>query len=223
MRQRVSATNNYLENYLMKSSFLRPAMALALALGLSACGGKANFTVGGPVEGLVHPGLVLTNNGGNDLPVAAGSTSYAFPNSIEYGEAFAVKVKTSPIHQTCVAIERDPANGVCSPACGTAGQTATVSAPVFCSLNAFTIGGKVSGLTADGLVLTNGTAGGTATIAKDATAFTFAATVKFGDTYGVTILTQPTGQTCTIANGVGEMGDAKVENMQVTCSTSIGS
>lgn len=207
----------------MKSSFLRPAMALALALGLSACGGKATYTVGGPVEGLVYSGLVLTNNGGNELPVAAGSTSYAFPGSIEYGESFAVKVKTSPIHQTCVAVERSPSTGVCSPACGTAGQTATISAPVFCSLNAFTIGGKVEGLTTDGLVLTNGTAGGTVTVAKDAVAFTFAGTVNYGDTYGVTILKQPTGQTCTLTNGVGLMGDAKVDNMLVKCATTIGS
>ncbi|MGZ8290104.1 MAG: hypothetical protein ACXW2U_04490 [Telluria sp.] len=198
----------------MKSSFLRPAMALALALGLSACGGSATYTVGGPIDGLVYPGLVLAN-GGAELAVAAGSTSYAFPGTIEYGKTYAVTVKTNPAHQSCVAIERY--------ATGTAGQTAGINAAVGCVINTFTVGGKVSGLTTEGLVLTNGTEGGTATILKDATAFTFATPVKYGETYGVTILKQPAGQTCTLSNGVGLMGDAKVENIQVTCNTSIGS
>lgn len=203
----------------MKLSFLRPAMALALVLGLASCGGKATYTVGGPIDGLVYSGLVLTN-AGTDLSVAAGSTTYAFPGSIEYGTSYSVKVKTSPQHQTCRAVGEDAAS--CVQSCGTAGQTATISAPIACVLNSFTIGGKVTGLTSESLVLTNGTAGGTVTIAKDATSYIFATAVKFGESYGVTILKQPSGQTCSLVNGVGQMGDAKVENIDVTCTTSIG-
>ena len=49
----------------MKSSLIRPALALALAASLAACGGsdKAEFTVAGSVTGLVYDGLVLTNAG----------------------------------------------------------------------------------------------------------------------------------------------------------------
>ncbi|RJG22197.1 hypothetical protein [Massilia cavernae] len=200
----------------MKSSFLRPAMALALALGLSACGGgAAKFTVAGTVAGLIHPGLVLSN-GGADLAVAANATSFAFPNAIEYGETYDVTVKTQPAHQTCTSTKLYSS--------GTAGQTAAINGQILCSLNTFTIGGTVTGLTAEGLVLTNGTDGGTVTVAANATAYSFILNpVKYGDSYGVTILTQPTGQTCTLVNGVGQMGDAKVENINVTCQTSIGS
>lgn len=197
----------------MKSSFLRPALALALALGLTACGGSATFGVNGTVTGQAYPGLVLTNNG-VDLPIAVGTTTFSFPGSLEYGETYKVLVKTDPPHQTCEADARYNAD--------TAGRTAAINVPVVCSINAFTVGGKITGLNAVGLVLTNGTTGGTVTVVKDATVFVFANPVTFDQSYGVTILNQPAGQTCTVTNGVGVMGDAKVDNVQVTCSASIG-
>lgn len=197
----------------MKSSFLRPALALALALGLSACGGSATFGINGTVTGLAYPGLVLTTNG-VELPIAVGATSFSFPNSLEYGDIFNVQVKTNPAHQTCEPDERYNA--------GTAGRTASINVLIHCRVNTFTLGGKVTGLTTDGLVLTNGTSGGTVAIAKGATGFVFPTQVAFAQSYGVTVLTQPTGQTCVVTNGVGEMGDAKVENIQITCNTSIG-
>lgn len=198
----------------MKSSFLRPAVALALALGLSACGGgKAMFTLGGNVDNLVYPGLVLTNTlDSTELAVAAGATTFAFPKELEYGTEFNVEIKSQPQHQNCeLARGHD-----------TAGRMANIAIYVQCRLNVYTVGGKVSGLTTDGLVLANGTTGGTVAVQKNAAAFVFPTPVPYGASYGVTILTQPTGQTCTVSNGVGEMGDAKVENIQVDCTTSIG-
>lgn len=197
----------------MKSSFLRPVAALALALGLAACGGSESFVVKGTVDGQAYDGLVLTNNG-VDLPIAKGTPTFSFPGSLEYGETYNVLVKTNPPHQTCEANPNFNAD--------TAGRMATINVPVRCVINAYTVGGKITGLTTEGLVLTNGTTGGTIAVVKDATVFVFAAPVAFDQSYGVTILKQPTGQTCTITNGVGVMGDAKVENIQVTCNTSIG-
>lgn len=196
----------------MKSPFLRPALALALALGLAACGGKAMFTVGGTITDLVHPGLILVN-GSTELTVPAGATTFAFPNQIEYGTTYAVSIKTNgqPLHQTCSV-----ANGSDS-----AGRMASINIVIDCDLNVFSIGGKVTGLTADGLVLTNGTAGGTVTIAKGATSYAFGNPVAYGNTYGVTVLTQPAGQMCTVADNIGLMQDAAVDNINVTCSTTI--
>ena len=197
----------------MKSSFLRPALALALAVGLVACGGKATFGINGSVIGQAYPGLVLTSNG-IDVPIAVGATTYSFPGSLEYGDPYDVVVKTNPPHQTC---ETDPQTKS-----GTAGRTAAINVAVQCFLNTFSVGGKITGLTTEGLVLTNGTTGGTVTVVKDATVFAFATPVAFGQSYGVTVLTQPKGQTCSVANGTGIMGDAKIENIQITCNTSIG-
>jgi hypothetical protein len=196
---------------------MRSALALALALGLTACGGKATFPVNVTVSGLQYGPLVLTTNG-MDLDVNPSTTAGAvvtaqFPNTLQYGDVYNVLVKTQPPHQTCVAPNVSTTD--------TAGHLATIDAQFTCSLNRGTIGGNIHGLTADGLVLTNGSTGGTATISKTASTYTFSQTVAFGDTYGVTVLTQPTGQTCTVANGAGTMNDDGilhgVTNIDITC------
>ncbi len=198
----------------MKSFFTRRSAAVILALALAACGGKAMFEIKGVVagpaqnyDGLLYNGLVLVNNGGSDLSVAANATAFAFPNSIEYGSTFNVTVKTQPAHQHCDVINGND----------TAGRLASINIGLGCRILDYSVGGTVTGLTTDGLVLVNGTSGGTNTIVKGATAFTFAATVKYGVSYGVTILKQPTGQTCTVESGTGVMGDANVTGIKVSC------
>lgn len=204
----------------MKSSLMRPALVLALALGLASCGGKAGFTVAGTVAGLQYKGLVLTTNG-MDLAVDAApppvppattitTVNFSFPNQISYGDVYDVKVKQQPLHQTC-----GPVSAVL--ATDTAGRLAQINIPFTCGLNSYAIGGSVSGLTADGLVLANGSTGGSVTVAKDAAAFTLAP-VTFGVTYGVTVQTQPTGLVCSVdSKGTGVMGDAAVTDIGVTC------
>jgi hypothetical protein len=197
---------------------MRHVLALALALSLAACGGgKATFTIGGTVTGLQFPGLVLTTNG-QDVAVnpvaknADGSipnASFAFPTQLEYGDQYDVTIKALPAHQDCsvsLQYEKD-----------TAGRLASINIPVACGLSQHLIGGTISGLTVDGLVLTNGSTGGTFTANTGATTFTFAAKVTYGNTYGVSVLTQPAGLVCSIANGTGTMADADVSNMAVSC------
>ena len=55
-----------------------------------------DFTIGGTVTGLHGAGLVLRNNGGNDLTVATSGT-ITFSKSLANGAAFAVVVKTQPV------------------------------------------------------------------------------------------------------------------------------
>ena len=192
----------------MKLSTLRTTLLLAVALGLTACGGKASFDLTGPVTGLQHPGLVLVNTKtGDEVAVPVGATSFKLAKSVEYGEEYAVTVKTDPVHQNCSV----------GTGASTAGRLATISIEVVCRLNEFQIGGAVSGLTSDGvLVLVNGS-GDRVEIRKGATSYAFINRVKFDESYGVTVLSQPTGQTCTVANGVGKMGDAAVTNINVSC------
>jgi 6-phosphogluconolactonase (cycloisomerase 2 family) len=49
--------------------------------------------------------------------------------------------------------------------------------------------------------------------------FTFATKLNAGAAYAVTVLTQPTGQTCTVASGSGT-ANANVTNVAVTCASS---
>ena len=195
----------------MTCKFTRTALALTLALGLAGCGGgKADFPINGTVTGLIYDGLVLNTNGMN-LPVAKASTTFSFPNALSYGEAYAVTALPMPQHQTCVVT-----NGS-----DTAGRLAAINISVVCAPKQSTISGTISttgNMTTAGLVLTNGSSGGTVTLAAGATAFTFAAPVSYGVSYGVTVLSQPAGATCTVApNGTGIMGDDAIPNIAVNC------
>lgn len=82
----------------------------------------------------------------------------------------------------------------------------------------FTIGGSVTGLTASGLKLRNN-GGDDLTVNSASTSYTFATSVASGGSYNVTVLTQPTGQVCSVANASGGSLSANVTNANVTCVT----
>ena len=209
----------------MKFSLIRPAGALALALSLASCGGGGDdndYSIKGVVEGVVYPGLVLSTNG-MDVAVAppakAGDpVEFTFPNRIGYGDEFNIVRKANPAHQTCNVNPQFPRSVY-----GTGGELTQINARFVCSINAYNIGGKVTGLTAanTGLQLTNGSSGGSIVPTPDANGAAFEYTmpfaVEYGVTYGVTIVTQPIGRFCTVSNPTGTMGDAAVTNIDINC------
>ena len=192
----------------MKKSLLClwSALAIAASVGLAACGGGSTFTLGGAVAGLSADGLVLAN-GADTVAIPAGATSYNFPHSVSYGTTYNVTVKTPPPHLTCGV---NPAY-----ATGTAGTNLTNNIDVACGRTPHTLGGTISGLTVAGLILNNGS--DVVAPAANATSFVFSLNVSDGSAYGVTINTQPPGLTCSVANGVGTMGEADLKNVTVTC------
>src|SRR5690606_6212189 len=56
----------------------------------------STFTVGGTVTGLTGTGLVLENNGTDDLAIEADGT-FTFETPLESGTAFAITVATQPL------------------------------------------------------------------------------------------------------------------------------
>ncbi|NCT69201.1 MAG: hypothetical protein GXC76_16355 [Rhodanobacteraceae bacterium] len=166
----------------------------------------ATYTVGGSASGVVGSGLVLKLNGANDLPVA-GNGAFTFPTALPDGSTYAVTVSASPAGQTCSV-----ANGS-----GTIAGANVTNVAVTCATAAtYTVGGTVSGLTGTGLKLKlNGA--NDLPISADG-AFTFATGLTSGTAYAVTVGTQPSGQTCTVANGSGTIGAANVTNVTVTCA-----
>lgn len=58
------------------------------------------WSVSGTVSGLFSSGLVL-NNGVDDITVAAGAPSFAFPTQLTTGSTYRVTVKTQPSQQSC--------------------------------------------------------------------------------------------------------------------------
>ena len=79
-----------------------------------------------------------------------------------------------------------------------------------------TIGGSISGLASSGLVLTDNGAD-SLMVPSGAITFTFAQALTAGSTYDVTVATQPSGETCTVASGTGTV-TGNVTTVSVTCA-----
>ncbi len=198
--------------------FLWTGLAVT-ALWFSACGGGSSggstpppapttYTIGGMVTGLSGSGLVLQDNGGDNLTVTA-SGSFTFATAITSGGAYAVTVLTQPSSPT----------QTCTVTSGTGTATANVtSVQVACAAPTFTIGGTVSGLLGTGLVLQDNGGNNLSVTANGS--FTFTTALASGTAYKVTVLTQPSGptQTCTVTNGTGT-ATANVTNVQVACTS----
>ena len=80
----------------------------------------------------------------------------------------------------------------------------------------YTIGGSVTGLSGTVVLQDNGGDNLPVTASGN---FTFATALASGAAYKVTVLTQPSGQTCTVANGTGT-ASANVTNVAVSCTAS---
>jgi hypothetical protein len=197
----------------MRSPNLHTIAALLVALGLTACGGKASFGIDGTINRLDYAGLVLAN-GADTVSPAVAATTFTFPNRVDYGTSYDVKIQTQPQHMTCAVAN----------ATGSAGHTASIVVAVTCSINAYTVGGTVKGLSGTGLVLSNGSVPATVSPAPASPVadvpFTFPTSVAFGQSYSIGVQSQPAGQTCTVSPPPnGTMGDAKVDNIEVLCTT----
>jgi hypothetical protein len=81
---------------------------------------------------------------------------------------------------------------------------------------ALNLSGTISGLTTSGLVLASN--GVSLDISAGATSFTFGPVLSDTVGYSVIVPMQPTGQACTVTNGIGTATTANVTNVVVTCS-----
>ncbi|MGZ6076230.1 MAG: hypothetical protein ACXWK6_00350, partial [Myxococcaceae bacterium] len=168
------------------------------------------YTIGGSVTGLSGAGLVLRNNGGDNLPLSANG-AFTFSTALASGSAYSVTVFSQPTGQTCTV-----SNGA-----GTVGSANITDVAVNCVTPRFTVGGSVAGLSGAGLVLRNN--GGDNLPLSANGPFTFSTALTSGSAYSVTVFSQPTGQTCTVSNGVGTVGSANITDVAVTCASLTGS
>ena len=182
------------------------------AIGTGGCtvncgGGGGPFTIGGTVSGLAAGGsMTLQNNGAESLVVSANG-SFTFKTAIVANNPYLVTVSVPPAAQTCTV------------AGGSGKATATVATVVVtCTTGTEAIGVTVAGLTGTGLVLQNGTE--FLTITGTTTTSQFKTAIPFGQTYNVTVSTQPINpaQTCIVANPSGTSTAGVAINVQVTCS-----
>ena len=183
------------------------ALCLCITLlALSGCGASASYSLRATVRNLNEAGLTLYVNGQRQS-VSSGATGQTLPPDLPAGADYAVGIASQPAHEICSL-----ANGTGTMPVG--GATVQIT----CAADTFTVGGTLRGLTGSGLVLLdNGT--DATTITAGATHFVLPSALAYGTTYALTIGTQPTGQTCTVANGSGTIDSANVTTVAVSCQT----
>ena len=196
----------------MKCSLL--IFALVETAYLLACGGGGNstppppttYTIGGAVSGLSGSGLVLEDNGGDNLSIKENG-EFTFATPIVSGGTYHVTIAKQPSSplQICLI-----SNGS-----GSANSNIT-NVQVTC-VGAYTIGGIVSGLTGTGLVLQDNS-GDNLQINGNGV-FNFATPIASGGTYDVTVLTQPSNQTCAVSSASGTANE-NITSVLVTCVSS---
>ena len=85
----------------------------------------------------------------------------------------------------------------------------------------YSVGGNVTGLSGTVVLQDNG--GDDLSVCTNGP-FTFATRLADGSVYGVTVKSNPTGQSCTVSNGSGTVSGANVTSVTVACSdTSLAS
>jgi hypothetical protein len=172
-------------------------------------GGPGDFvTIGGSVTGLAGAGLVLQNNGTDDIQVGMNG-SFTFPAKVQAGSPYNVTIASSPSSpsQSCTV-----ANGS-----GTATGSAITDVLITCSTSTYAIGGTVVGLSGTGLVLTNSGSDDLSIAANGE--FDFATKVPSGASFDVAVKTQPSsGGPCVVSGGTGVVGNADVNSVIVNCA-----
>ncbi len=167
------------------------------------------YTLGGVVSGLAGSGLVLSLSGTESLPRTSNG-SYTFAKALDNGSSYIVVVQGQPTNpwQTCTTTTN---------AQGTINLANVTDVNVACTTNRYDVGGTINGLVGAGLVLQNNASDDLAPTA-DGT-FTFPTKVASNTNYAVTIATQPSGQTCSVAAGDGKVTGQAVTTVQIECST----
>jgi trimeric autotransporter adhesin len=199
----------------------RHSTALLASVGIAlACGGTTGleegatasnlisrhaYRVGGTISGLSGT-IVFQDNATDDLSRTVNG-SFTFATALRSGSTYSVTLLSQPAGQTCTVTHGS----------GTIARANVTSVAVSCTTNVlYTVGGSISGLS--GTVVLQNT--GKDDLALSANGpFTFATALADGSTYSVTVISQPAGQTCAVANGSGTIAGANVTNAAVSCTT----
>jgi hypothetical protein len=171
----------------------------------------STYTVGGTVSGLSSGAKVtLEDNGGDSLTVSTNG-GFTFTTALAGGASYAVTISAQPVGESCKATS----------ASGTVSSANVTTVAITCTPAAtYTVGGTISGLTGSAQVTLELNGAGPLPLPNGS--FRFAKMLDSGASYAVTIVTQPTGATCTLSNATGTIAAANVTNVGVSCTTNGG-
>ncbi len=164
------------------------------------------YTVGGTVTGL-DGSLTLTNNAMDSVFMSADGT-FTFTDPVSDGASYDVAVAAQPTGQTCTVT-----NGS-----GTINAADISNVTISCVTNSYTVGGVLSALSGSVTLQNNGV--DDLVLTEDGV-FTFATPILHGDSFDVTVSSEPLNQTCSVTSGSGTINGADVVNVNVLCKINI--
>ena len=199
----------------------RSAILLAVLLALGSCGdGRSEasdaapdvtapgYRVGGTAAGLEGAVNLVLN--GSELVTVSADGDFEFTSELEDGDSYLVTILGQP-EQDCSITNGSGAIA--------ASNVSDVAVSCTHAVGGFTVGGTVTGLSGDLNLVLNGSE--LVTVSADAD-FEFTGELEDGDSYFVTLLGQPEGQDCSIANGSGVIVGADVSDVAVSCTNVVG-
>ncbi len=166
------------------------------------------YSVGGSLSGLASGGSVVLQNSGSNATTVSVNGSFHFSTRLAGYTPYAVTVLTQPTGQICTV----------NSASGTLSDADVTTVQVICTSDTFTISGSVSGLASGAHVILQNNGGDSTTVSSNGP-FRLSAPVSYNTGYAVTVLTQPTGQTCLVSDGSGTVNASNVTGIQVACAT----
>lgn len=170
------------------------------------------YMVGGSLSGYSGSGLTLVATGSHPetRTVDQGKTGYYFLTTYNHSDTYSLSISAQPTNpwQTCSITQK--ATGTISETTGS-----VTDANISCTTNQYKISGTISGLTYDGLVL--GIGGNSYTISAGSTSFN-TGSWDSGTSYTLSVLSNPSYQSCTVTNGSGSVANGDITNISVSCS-----
>lgn len=209
-------------------AFLNIALLVAAMTLFAGCSGS----VGGQEASVGDTGTQYLADGGNQVPVTTATPPGGTYESAEIVVALEClgscaetyyTVNTDGAQDTPNILYTGPITLATDTNCvtlrfySTGGEAVkTETYYLYPSSVSYSVGGAVSGLA--GTVVLQNNSGDDLNISTDG-AFMFATAMADGAAYNVTVLTQPTGQACSVSNGSGTISGASVASVSVTCVT----
>jgi len=187
----------------------RPASANTLNVTIA----PSAYSVGGTVVGYGSSSALVLETNTQSIAMQQQSISsngnFAFSQFLITGDSYNVTIVTQPTGQTCTVT-----NGS-----GTISGADITNIGVSC-YDLYTLGGTVSNLAvSESLVLQNNLST-SVNIYSDGE-FSFPTQLAAGDSYSVTVQTQPATQTCSVLNGIGTMPASAYNGVRVSCTDNV--
>jgi hypothetical protein len=144
-------------------------------------------------------------------------TEVVVPNLVSIKQA---SVPTSSSGSSSSGSSSSGSSSSGSSSSGSSSAAEVVTKVIAQEVNIYSIGGTISGLNSSGLVLANGA--NTLSPSSGSNTFTFSSKKAAGNSYSVTVQSNPAGQICTVSNGSGTVGSQSITNVAISCSNTPG-